>query len=121
MAKQEHTSNTLGSIGPNDWNSDEYEAGYQARLQNIGHAATATACWRAGWQDADREIVARGALEVDSSFACSDQAHRLSEFGTGELARKYDLSFEWNSPELWKRSWVQADVELGTGPSIPRS
>jgi hypothetical protein len=35
------------------WNSDEYEAGYQARQEGATASFTATRSWRAGWADAD--------------------------------------------------------------------
>jgi hypothetical protein len=35
------------------WNSDEYEAGYQARQEGTPASFTATRSWRAGWADAE--------------------------------------------------------------------
>ena len=37
------------------WNSDEYEAGYQARQEGATASFTATRSWRAGWADADMD------------------------------------------------------------------
>ena len=35
----------------------EYEAGYEARRQGLAEYKTATCSWRAGWQDAERELI----------------------------------------------------------------
>lgn len=35
------------------WDTDAYEAGYQARLDGASASMTATRSWRAGWADAD--------------------------------------------------------------------
>ena len=37
------------------WNSDEYEARYQARQEGATASFTATRSWRAAWADADMD------------------------------------------------------------------
>jgi hypothetical protein len=39
------------------WKEDEYEAGYQARLEGAPSSITATRSWRAGWADADMDYL----------------------------------------------------------------
>lgn len=47
----------IGISQPNDdntpFNSEEFEAGYLARLSGEPHCISATRGWRAGWADAD--------------------------------------------------------------------
>ena len=46
------------------WNSDEYEAGYQARQEGATASFTATRSWRAGWADADMDqLYARNRIQ----------------------------------------------------------
>ena len=39
------------------WKEEEYEAGYQARLEGAPSSITATRSWRAGWADADMDYL----------------------------------------------------------------
>jgi hypothetical protein len=50
-------SSTCRSHG-SAFDSEAFEAGYQARRVNVGLAVSATVSWRAGWLDADAEIAA---------------------------------------------------------------
>ncbi len=46
------------------WNSDEYEAGYQARQEGATASFTATRSWPAGWADADMDqLYARNRIQ----------------------------------------------------------
>jgi hypothetical protein len=45
------------------WNSDEYEAGYQARQEGATASFTATRSWRAGWADADMDQLGRNRIQ----------------------------------------------------------
>ena len=60
----------IGRFSPIDddepcWNSDEYEAGYQARQGGAAASMTATRNWRAGWADADMDFLSgRGLIEA---------------------------------------------------------
>ena len=112
MAHSEEFYRTSHRVERNVWLPDEYEAGYQARLLGVVEFKTATSCWRAGWQEADRELAGNGASEADRANENSipDQ---WSLYGTGQMARLCDLPFDEGRAEPWKRSWVQADIELG--------
>ena len=47
------------------WNSDEYEAGYQARREGAAASMTATRSWKAGWADADMDCLSgRDSIEA---------------------------------------------------------
>jgi hypothetical protein len=93
MAQTEH----FDRIPYNDseqqtWASDEYEAGYQARLRDAAEYHTATLCWRTGWQEADRDLQIGNAMptgESDDIFR-----PRWSDFGTGQDARACELPFD---------------------------
>ena len=111
MANQKHTSEKLTS--DSNWNADEYEAGYQARFEDVDGCVTATACWQAGWQDADREISARVSMGLEEPRRGAEQDNGLSKFGSGELARACDLPFDAFGSEPWKRSWIRADIARG--------
>jgi len=93
----------------------EYEAGYQARFADYSESWTATACWQAGWQEADRELTASGRGPTSSPFDCSTDSDptESSLFGTGELARDYKLPFDQTLGDPWKRSWIRRDIRLG--------
>ena len=94
------------------WVPGEYEAGYQARRQGITEFTTATPCWRAGWQEANREINLSGEAPEQSSRGNTDQ-EQWSLFGRGASARSCELPFDEARGEIWKRSWIQADIALG--------
>ena len=93
----------------------EYEAGYHARFAGSSESWTATACWQAGWQEADRELAASGRCLTSSPFDCStdSDATESSLFGTGELARNYERPLDRTLGDPWKRSWIRRDIELG--------
>ena len=110
MADSEHTYREPDRIADMVWIPEEYEAGYSARFQNVAECITATPCWRAGWQDAGREIA--GAAFAEEMFRTADVTVRWSLFGTGSQARGCGLPFDKFSPESWKRSWVKADIAL---------
>jgi hypothetical protein len=40
-----------------EFNSGEFSAGYDARLNNVPLAQSATRSWRAGWADADMVLM----------------------------------------------------------------
>lgn len=98
------------------WFPDEYEAGYRARFAGTSESWTATPCWQAGWQEADRELTVSGRRPRSSSVEPSRDAEPAdwSHFGTGGTARSYDLPFHQARSDSWKRSWIQRDIELGT-------
>jgi hypothetical protein len=41
----------------NPWDAAAYEAGYQARQEDAPASITATRSWRAGWADADMDVL----------------------------------------------------------------
>ncbi len=99
----------------NVWFVGEYEAGYNARFAGSSESRTAVACWQAGWQEADRELTASRRCLTSSPFDCSTDSGRTepSLFGTGDLARNYEIPFDLTLGDPWKRSWIRRDVELG--------
>lgn len=90
--------------------AEQFEAGYAARFQDVAEYLSATPCWRSGWQEADRELVGSAPA---ARFAPGSDAAPLSLFGTGTQARVYELPFDELCPDIWKKSWVQADIDLG--------
>ena len=93
-----------------NWVSEEYEAGYWAGHHGIAEFQSATHCWRTGWQDAQRELHANNLLPWAEADAIPAQ---WSLYGTGAIAREYDLPFDEERSESWKRSWIQADIDSG--------
>ena len=61
--------------------SDEYEAGYQARLRDGAEYQTATLCWRTGWQEADRDLQIGNAMLAGDSNDLFNPGGVLSEQG----------------------------------------
>ena len=113
MANAEDANRELHPNESRAFVAEEYEAGYQGRFQNVAECVTATPCWRAGWQEADREIAI--AVRSEQTEATSEP---WSLYGTGHQARTCELPFDEYSADSWKRSWVQADITLGTSARI---
>ena len=94
---------------------EEYEAGYRARYLDSSEYLTATRAWRAGWMEADREITHSGSSGPTysglSTVTCTTE---WSLFGSGRDARVCALPFDTRRDQVWKRSWIEADLELGT-------
>ena len=110
MAHSEHTYKEPNDNAEKVWISEEYEAGYGARFQGVAECMTATRCWLAGWQEADREIGAAVLTQGEPSH--TEPIAPWSLFGTGRQARACDLPFDAFSPDDWKRSWVKADIAM---------
>ncbi len=111
MADREQDFGTPDQPGAEGWMPEEYEAGYRSRLENTDEFKTATYCWRAGWQDADRELRASGHQEAKEMMNEAAPA-QWSSYGTGRLARICGLPFDADRSDAWKQSWVQTDIEL---------
>jgi hypothetical protein len=114
MARSEQFDLMPDNSGPRGYtSSEEYQAGYEARMRNEAESHTATLWWRTGWADAERELrsgaakplVERKSIEVT-----------WSSFGSGEQARICQLPFDERQTESWKRNWVQTDVAISFGP-----
>ena len=76
------------------------------------HACDRTHSWRAGWQDAQRELHAMGASAfpvVEDDIAPT----QWSPYETGAAARAYGLSFDEKRSEPWRHSRIQADFDVG--------
>ena len=97
------------------WFPGEYDAGYRARFAGTSESWTAMACWRAGWQEADRELSASGRCirQCSAGYVTNEVSAEVSLAYAGDLARNYDLAFDPTRSDLWKRSWIQRDIELG--------
>lgn len=116
LPSDDHLESFSGASGLNIWFQDEYEAGYGARFAGTSESWTATPCWQAGWQEADRELTASDRCLRSSSVDPHDDVVPVewSLFGTGNLARNYELPFDHARGTAWKRSWIRRDIELGT-------
>ncbi len=88
--------------------SDEYESGYRARQMDASEFKTATRSWRAGWQDADRELGNR--KETSEKHCVVQEQANWSLFGSGRQARLYDLPFDEDRSDAWKREWIMTDI-----------
>jgi hypothetical protein len=111
MAQPEYFDRVPYSDKEQAWASDEYDAGYRARLRDGAEYHTATYCWRTGWQEADRDLQLGTAMPAGD---CDDVVEvTWSDFGTGQDARVCELPFDESQVEAWKRSWVQADIAIG--------
>ena len=90
--------------------SEEYQAGYEARLRDEAEYHTAPLCGG----------VPGGLMRIESLSGAA-RSHpeggeasgiRWSNFGTGQQARICQLSFDENQAEAWKRDWVQTDIAI---------
>ena len=103
-----------GGIPRGSTSSEEYQAGYEARLRDEAEYHTATLWWRTGWADADRELRSGAAkAHIEQSEV---PGMGWSSFGSGHQARMCQLSFDENQAEAWKRDWVRADIAISLGP-----
>jgi hypothetical protein len=111
MAQTEHFDlKPDGGIPRGYTSSEEYQAGYEARLRDEAEYHTATLWWRTGWADADRELRSGAAKpHIEQGEA---PGMRWSNFGTGQQARICQLPFDENQAEAWKRNWVQTDIAI---------
>ena len=65
MARPEQFDLMPDNGGPRGYtSSEEYLAGYEARVRNESESHTATPWWRTGWADAERELRS-GAAKVE--------------------------------------------------------
>jgi hypothetical protein len=99
-----------GGISRGYTSSEEYQAGYEARLRDEAEYHTATLWWRTGWADADREL--RSGAARSHTQRGEAPGIRWSNFGTGLQARICQLPFDENQAEAWKRDWVQTDIAI---------
>src|ERR1700674_1880980 len=74
-----------GGIPRGYTSSEEYQAGYEARLRDEDEYHTATLWWRTGWADADREL--RSGAAKPHTEQGEALGMRWSNFGTGQQAR----------------------------------
>jgi hypothetical protein len=113
MARSEQFDLMPDNGGPRGYTSSEqYQAGYDARVRNEAESHTATPWWRTGWADAERELrsgIAKPLVEGKTTEV------PWSSFGSGEQARIFQLSFDENQADSWKRNWVQTDIALSLG------
>ena len=72
----------------------------------------ATSLWRAGWQEADREVAEGGQSEANRLDETSIPK-QWSLYGIGQMARLCELQIDDARAESWKRSWILTDIELG--------
>jgi hypothetical protein len=86
--------------------AEQYEAGYGARFRDEAYSLGATRSWQAGWNDANRELG-----KFDEAFSPAQSS--LPFFGTGDEARRRELPFDSSCSEEWKRSWIEADINVG--------
>jgi hypothetical protein len=99
--------------GPRGYtSSEEYQAGYEARMRNEAESHTATAWWRTGWADAECELRSGAAKLLVEGKAIEVP---WSSFGSGELARICQRSFDENQADTWKRNWVLTDIAISLG------
>jgi hypothetical protein len=119
MARSEQFDLMPDNGGPRGYTSSEqYQAGYDARVRNEAESYTATLWWRTGWAEAERELrsgVAKPFVEGKATEV------PWSSFGSGEQARICQLSFDENQADSWKRNWVQTDIAISLGSRRTKS
>lgn len=113
MADTEHTSQELSQSVAETRRAEEYEAGYKARLEGVPECLAATLCWQAGWHEADSDTESAVTAIVDTMHTNAEVRTPWSLFGTGREARVCNLPFDELCPDSWKRSWVEADIDVG--------
>lgn len=100
--------------------ADEYAAGFRARLAEIPAGEHAHPSWRAGWEDADTEL-----LEEARHQRWLEEGREDSYLGTGRLlydaggtARENGILFDEGRTEPWKAGWIATDIQIGAKPAL---
>ncbi len=106
-----------------DWRreiSGEYAAGFGARMAEMPDSAGRPPSWRAGWNDADTELLeqARHARSLEEGREDDFPGTRRLLLDAGRLARENGVAFDQARTEPWKEGWVAADVEIGSEPAF---
>ena len=101
-------------------NPQEYAAGFRARMAEIPSADERHPSWRAGWNDADTELLeqARHRCWLQQGREDNFPGTRRLLFDAGRLARENGVPFDPARTEPWMEGWVAADIELGAAPAL---
>jgi hypothetical protein len=107
---------TLIHPGLATWKSDEYAAGFEARLKEIPAPEAAPHAWLCGWEDADTDLAEsarhRKILAAGGKDDHSDVWWLL--FDAGGDARVNGVAFDAGRTDPWKEGWIDVDIKLGT-------
>ena len=96
-------------------NAEEYAAGFRARMADIPDTEAADPAWRAGWNDADTEMLeqARHRRWIEEGREDDYPGTRHLLFDAGRLARENGVLFDEARTQPWKAGWVAADIQIG--------
>ena len=99
---------------------DEYAAGFRARLADIPGSDAAHPSWRAGWNDADTEMLeqARHQRWVEEGREDNYPGTLRLLFDAGSLARENGVPFDEIRTQPWKAGWVASDIQIGVEPAF---
>lgn len=104
-----------GLGGLQKWLTDEYAAGYRARMSGIPKTETAHHCWQVGWEDADTELLEslrHNKIIADGGVDDFAETWGLL-FDAGGDARVNGIPFDSARTHPWKEGWIDADINLG--------
>ena len=97
------------------WISEEYAAGFRARLADIANWEAAPTCWRCGWDDADTELLeaARHRQAMEEGREDGYVGTRRLLYDVGHSARENGITFDEARTAPWKQGWIAADISIG--------
>lgn len=101
-------------------NPGEYAAGFRARLAEIPVHGDAHASRRAGWEDADTELLEEARHRQWLAEGREDGYLRTRRllYDAGHTARENGISFDEERTDPWKAGWVAADILIGPEPAF---
>ncbi len=101
-------------------NPAEYAAGFRTRLAEIPMVEDAHPSRRAGWEDADTELLeeARHRRWVQEGREDGYLGTRRLLYEAGHTARVNGVLFEEGRTEPWMAGWVAADILIGAEPGF---
>ncbi len=101
-------------------NPGEYAAGFRARLAEIPASEDAHPSRRAGWEDADTELLesARHRQWLAEGREDGFLGTRRLLYDAGHTARENGVLFDEGRTEPWKAGWVAADILISPEPTF---
>ena len=97
-----------------DWHG--YKAGYEARLAGAVELSTGLSAWKAGWHDADMELMASERQQRAPESADLDlKAVGAELYSVGGNARIHDIPFDAARTRPWKLGWSDTDLTTASG------
>ncbi len=99
-----------------DWDWHGYKAGYEARLAGAAELSAGLSAWKAGWHDADMELMACERQRRAPKSADLDlKAVGAELYSGGGNARIHDIPFDASRTRPWQLGWGDTDLTMACG------